>query len=61
MTSFLDFFVFTSSMLYRGPVITHDEKFVDLLGKRDVADYFFRVSKDRSGFSVIHQVPMSEE
>jgi DNA repair protein RAD50 len=30
-------------------VITHDEEFVELLGKREVADYYYRVSKDRSG------------
>ena len=42
-------------------VITHDEEFVDLLGKRDVADFFYRVGKDRNGYSVISKVPMSEE
>jgi DNA repair exonuclease SbcCD ATPase subunit len=35
-------------------VITHDEEFVELLGKREVADYYYRVSKDRSG--VFHPV-----
>ena len=27
-------------------VITHDEEFVRSLGRSDVADYYFRVSKD---------------
>ena len=29
-------------------VITHDEEFVRSLGRSDVADYYFRVSKDLS-------------
>ena len=32
-------------------VITHDEKFMEMLGRSDHADYIWRVSKDEEGFS----------
>ncbi|KAL9988028.1 hypothetical protein ACROYT_G002425 [Oculina patagonica] len=34
-------------------VITHDEEFVENLGRSDFVDYYFRIYKDESGFSKI--------
>ncbi|KAI8914853.1 AAA domain-containing protein [Powellomyces hirtus] len=34
-------------------IITHDEEFMHLLGKSEYADYYWRVSKDEDGHSVI--------
>ncbi|KAJ7370910.1 DNA repair protein RAD50 [Desmophyllum pertusum] len=31
-------------------VITHDEEFVENLGRSDFVDYYFRIYKDESGF-----------
>jgi DNA repair protein RAD50 len=40
-------------------IITHDEEFVQLLGRSEHADYYWRVKKDpQSGHSVIVQVPI---
>jgi len=39
-------------------VITHDEDFVTLLGQREVAEYYYRISKDEGGFSAIRQLPV---
>jgi len=41
-------------------VITHDEDFVELLGRSDHADYFFRVEKDARGRSRIIRCNMRE-
>ncbi|KAJ3021198.1 DNA repair protein rad50 [Thoreauomyces humboldtii] len=44
-------------------VITHDEEFMQLLGKSEYADYYWRVSKDEDGHSVItrHAILEQEE
>ncbi|KNC96521.1 rad50 [Spizellomyces punctatus DAOM BR117] len=34
-------------------IITHDEEFMQLLGKSEYADYYWRISKDDEGHSVI--------
>ena len=34
-------------------VITHDEEFVQMLGKSDYADHFYEVTKDDSGYSTL--------
>ena len=40
-------------------VITHDESFVEMLGKREHADHYYRVFKDpSSGFSRIQRQPI---
>lgn len=36
-------------------VITHDEEFVDLLGRHECADYYWRVFKDENQFSSIER------
>lgn len=36
-------------------VITHDEEFVDLLGRHECADYYWRVFKDEQQFSAIER------
>lgn len=34
-------------------IITHDEEFIELLGRSDAVEYYYRVSRDMSGFSKI--------
>jgi DNA repair protein RAD50 len=41
-------------------VITHDEEFVQLIGKSEHADYYWRVSKDARGHSVIERQDIAE-
>ncbi|KAJ8298041.1 hypothetical protein KUTeg_024572 [Tegillarca granosa] len=41
-------------------VITHDEDFVDLLGRSDYVDAFFKVSKDQNGFSVLKRARIQD-
>jgi DNA repair protein RAD50 len=36
-------------------IITHDEEFVDLLGRHECADYYWRVAKDESQYSTIER------
>jgi len=36
-------------------IITHDEEFVQLLGRSEHADYYWRVSKDHNGHSTIER------
>jgi len=36
-------------------IITHDEEFVQLLGRSEHADYYWRVSKDQTGHSIIER------
>jgi len=39
-------------------IITHDEEFVQLIGRSEHADYYWRVSKDTKGYSITekHQI-----
>lgn len=41
-------------------VITHDEDFVDLLGRSDYVDAFFKVSKDQNGCSVLKRARIQD-
>ena len=43
---------------YQLIVITHDEQFVQLLGRGETAEYFYRVSKNPNGFSQIERADM---
>lgn len=36
-------------------IITHDEEFVDLLGRHECADYYWRVFKDENQYSTIER------
>ena len=36
-------------------IITHDEEFVDLLGRHECADYYWRVAKDENQYSTIER------
>lgn len=36
-------------------VITHDEEFVELLGRHECADYYWRVYKDENQYSIIER------
>jgi DNA repair protein RAD50 len=36
-------------------VITHDEQFLNMLGRSEYADYYFRISKDGNQHSVIER------
>ncbi|MBX9694264.1 MAG: hypothetical protein K2Z81_17905, partial [Cyanobacteria bacterium] len=36
-------------------IITHDEEFVDLLGRHECADYYWRVVKDECQYSTIER------
>jgi DNA repair protein RAD50 len=36
-------------------VITHDEEFVDSLGRHECADYYWRVGKDSNQYSTIER------
>jgi len=36
-------------------IITHDISFLDRIGKREFADYYFRVVKDNRGYSEIER------
>ena len=41
-------------------IITHDEDFVDLLGRSKYVDHFFRVIKDEQSHSRIYRCPIQE-
>lgn len=42
-------------------VITHDEEFVQNLGRADFVDYYFRIYKDDSGYSKIMRQSVAAE
>jgi DNA repair protein RAD50 len=39
-------------------IITHDEEFLERLGKSDYADHYWRITKDASGRSQIDRKSM---
>lgn len=41
-------------------LITHDEHFVDLLGRRELVDCYYRVRKNANQYSTIDQIPINE-
>ena len=42
-------------------VITHDENFSELIGNTELSDYYYRVKKNESGYSVIEKNYWSED
>ncbi|OLY80009.1 DNA repair protein RAD50 [Smittium mucronatum] len=41
-------------------IITHDVEFLDLLGKSDLADYYWEIYKNQEQFSSVKKVPFAE-
>jgi len=42
-------------------VITHDKNFSELIGNTELSDYYYRVKKNESGYSVIEKNYWSED
>ena len=63
----VDFYIFFSIIETRRRqsnfqliIITHDEEFVQLIGRSEHADYYWRVSKDQNGHSIIERQDIAE-